>query len=73
MNNDESKDREEGGGSDGAPAPGEGESRRDEGAAESDARADEDVLRPYEGKVGETGDNLRQREHWFKQRTGSGK
>ena len=70
MNNDERRDKEA---DDGAPAQGEGESRRDEGAAESDARADEDVLRPYEGKVGETGDNLRQREHWFKQRTGSGK
>jgi hypothetical protein len=73
MNKDESKENEACGGSDGAPASGEGESRRDEGAAESDARADEDALRPYEDKVGESGDNLRRREQWFQQRTGSRK
>jgi hypothetical protein len=73
MSKDESKENEACGGSDSAPASGEGESRRDEREAESEARADEDVLRPHEGKVGEAGDNLRGREQWFRQRTGSRK
>jgi hypothetical protein len=51
----------------------ESESRQSDEAAGSEAQADEDTIRPYGKKIGEGPDNLRQREQWFQQRTGSRK
>ncbi|HEV7858012.1 MAG TPA: hypothetical protein VGO91_05235 [Pyrinomonadaceae bacterium] len=39
----------------------------------AEAQADEDTLKPYGEKIGEGPGNLRQRERWFQQRTGSRK
>jgi hypothetical protein len=70
MNGDEKKGTAE----DDGTLKSDDEAERSDGgdAQESEAQADEVIIRPYGGKVGEAGDNLRGREGWFRRRTGGG-
>lgn len=70
MSEDGKKEDETAGGDEETPAHGGEAQGRGEADAEPEAGAEEVVIRPYEGKIGESRDNLRQREGWFRRRSG---
>jgi len=47
-----------------------GKGRDDEPGCDSDEKTDASMLRPAKPKIGESADNLKQREEWFQKRTG---
>lgn len=73
MNEDEDDEKRAAEEGDDSRTPGDEAPDADGGAAESEEGAGEVVIRPYEGKVGEAGGNLRARGGWFRRRTGGGK